>query len=78
MPGQESRYVAFRGGGECSAALVVFLPILRVVLAILVLLALGARLLVLRLRLPVRVLHRLVRASYTVAIAAALAEMSFR
>ena len=53
MPGQESRYVAFRGGGECSAALVVFLPILRVVLAILVLLALGARLLVLRLRLPV-------------------------
>eukprot|EP00964_Phaeocystis_antarctica_P061570 scaffold36809_cov56-Phaeocystis_antarctica.AAC.4 len=37
---------------ECSTALVVCLPILRVLLALLVLLALGARLLVLRLRLP--------------------------
>ena len=37
------------GGSECSAALVVFPPILRVVLALLALLALGARLLALRL-----------------------------
>ena len=39
------------GGSECSAALVVFLPIHRLVLALVVLLALGARLLALRLRL---------------------------
>ena len=37
------------GGRECSAPLVVFLPILQVVLALLLLLALGARLLAPRL-----------------------------
>ena len=40
-------YSCSSGGSECSAALVVFLLIVRVVLALLVLLALGARLRVL-------------------------------
>ena len=43
--------------GRWEDALVVFLPILLIVLALFLLLALGARLLVLRLRLHVRVLQ---------------------
>eukprot|EP00964_Phaeocystis_antarctica_P050309 scaffold29203_cov67-Phaeocystis_antarctica.AAC.1 len=45
------------GGSECSAALVVFLPILRVVLALVVLLALGARLRLPALQVGARLIH---------------------